>query len=193
MSVDRLRPFVRRLAERAEARAFNWMVTNEPTRDDYREAIHTFSGVYAQSAGLLAAEWYEAQDEDSRFQATMDDDMPDEKLDAIADWVFAGPQLPTNRGRLAAHRLVFDAARRTVFVNAADEGVAIARHEGAESCDKCIRAATAHRRDRHASSEDVDQFFHPSCEGLFVPVRSGVYEPPAHAVRRLAELNLANR
>lgn len=174
---------MRRLAERAEQRAYNWMLAKNPTRDDYREAIHTFSGVYATSAGLLAADWYEEQDEDSRFQASMDDDMAEEKLDSVADWVFAGPQMPENRGRVAAHRLVFDAARRTVFVNAADEGVAIARHEQADSCGKCIVAATLHPRDSHASSEDVDQFFHPRCEGLFVPVRSGVYQPPSHTQR----------
>lgn len=180
MSVDQLRPYVRRLAERAEQRAFNWMVAKNPSRDDYREAIITFSGVYAQTAGLLAAEWYNDQNKDSRFSAALDDDLATEKLDNVADWVFDGPQMPENRGRLAAHRLVFDAARRTVFAAAAEEGVAIARHEQAQSCSKCIVRATVDHRDSSASSEAVDQFFHPKCEGLFVPIRTGVYEPPSH-------------
>lgn len=183
MSIDSLRPFVRRLAERAEQRAFNWMVTNAPSRDDYRDAIPIFSGVYAQSAGLLAAQWYNDQAPEAKFTAHLDDDLAEPKLDNIADWVFAGPQLPENRGRLAAHRLVFDAARRTVFAAAAEEGVAIGRHEGAESCSKCIVAATLDVRDHHASSEDVNQDFHPKCEGLFVPARTGDYEPPQHTAK----------
>lgn len=181
MSVDQLRPYVRRLAERAEQRAFNWMTAKNPARDDYREAINTFSGVYAQTAGLLAADWYNRLNPDSKFTATLDDDLAEPKLDNIADWVFGGPQTPANRGRLAAHRLVFDAARRTVFAAAAEEGVTIGRHEGATSCAKCIVAATLETREQHASSEDVDQDFHPKCEGLFIPARTGDYEPPAHA------------
>jgi len=180
LSVDQLRPFVRRLAERAEQRAFNWMTANNPTRDDYRDAITLFSGVYAETAGLLAADWYEEQNRDSRFQARLDDDLAPVKLDNVADWVFSGPQTPANRGRVAAHRLVFDAARRTVFVNAADEGVAIGRHEGATSCAKCIVKATLDVRPQDASSEGVDQDFHPRCEGLFVPARKGPYQPPPH-------------
>ena len=183
MSIDKLRPYVRRLAERAEQRAFNWMVSKNPTRDDYRDAIVLFSGVYAETAGLLAADWYNKLNPDVKFTATLDRDMPDIKLDYISDWVFAGPQLPENRGRLAAHRLVFDAARRTVFAAAAEEGVTIGRHEGATSCSKCIVKATLDVREQHASSEDVDQDFHPKCEGLFVPARTGDYEPPAHTAK----------
>ena len=183
MAVEQLRPYVRRLAERAEQRAFNWMMAHNPSRDDYREAINLFSGVYAQSAGLLAADWYNRLNPESKFTATLDDDLAQEKLDNIADWVFAGPQSPQNRGRLAAHRLVFDAARRTVFAAAAEEGVAIGRHESATSCEKCIVAATLDVREQDASSEDVDQDFHPRCEGLFIPARTGPYEPPAHAVK----------
>lgn len=180
MSLAQLHPYVRRLAERAEQRAFNWMAAKNPSRDDYREAINTFSGVYAQTAGLLAADWYNSLNPDSRFTATLDDDLAQVKLDNVADWVFAGPQEPMNRGRLAAHRLVFDAARRTVFISAAQEGVAIGRHEGATSCTKCIVKATLDVRPQDASSEDVDQDFHPKCEGLFVPARTGPYEPPPH-------------
>lgn len=183
MSVDQLRPYVRRLAERAEARAFNWMMAKNPTRDDYREAIMVFSGMYAESAGLLAADWYNRLNPESKFTATLDTDLAEEKLDNIADWVFDGPQTPANRGRLAAHRLVFDAARRTVFAAAAEEGVAIGRHEGATSCSKCIVKATLDTREQHASSEDVDQDFHPKCEGLFIPARTGPYEPPPHAAK----------
>jgi hypothetical protein len=136
VSVDQLRPFVRRLAERASARTLNYMITRARTKDDLREAITTLSGVYAQSAALLAADWYEEQDRDSRYTAHADDDLAEQKLDDIVSWIFAGPQLPENRAKVAAHRLVFDAARRTVFVNADDEGVAIARHESATECRK---------------------------------------------------------
>jgi hypothetical protein len=183
VSIDTLKPFVRRLAERAEQRAYNWMAANDPDETDYRDTIVYFSGVYAEMAGLLAADWYNNQDADTpKFTARLDTDMPEEKLDNIAAWVFEGPQLPINRGRLAAHRIVFDAARRTVFAAAAEEGVGVARHEGATSCSKCVVRATLDPRDKKSSSEDVDQFFHPKCEGLFVPIRTGIYEPPSHAV-----------
>lgn len=156
------------------------MMVKNPTRDDYRDAMILFSGVYAQTAGLLAADWYNHLNPDSRFTATLEDDLAVVKLDNVASWVFDGPQSPLSRGRVAAHRLVFDAARRTVFVAADEEGVAIGRHEGATSCAKCIVAATLEVREQDASSEDVDQDFHPRCEGLFVPARTGPYEPPPH-------------
>lgn len=180
MSVDQLRPYVRRLAERASERAFNWMTATTRTPQDLLDALPTLAGVYASSAGLLAADWYAEQDRDSRFSVTMDDDLAPEKLTSAAYRTFAGPQRPENRAREVAHRLVFDAARRTVFVNAASEGVAIARHEPAGSCNDCIASATVHSVGRNASSADIEQFFHPTCEGLFVPVRGDAYEPPSH-------------
>jgi hypothetical protein len=181
VSVDQLRPFVRRLAERASARTLNYMATKARTAEEMQDAFATLVEPYAHSAALLTSEWYEDQgEEDSRFQALVDDDLAEKKLNDICAWVFAGPQLPENRARQAAHRLVFDAARRTVFVSADSEGVAIARHESSTECKDCQKAATRANRHRDAGSEGVDQFFHPFCEGLFVPVRGEMYTPPGY-------------
>ena len=191
MSVDALRPVVRRMALRAQDRATNWFVAGDRSVDDTAGALSAIVGVYANSAALLAADWYEDEDPDIRFDAILDEDMPEEKLASVAAWVFAGPQTPTSRIRVAAHRLVFDAARRTVFVNARNEGVAIARHELARCCDDCIARATVSARDRNSGSEDVDQDFHPGCEGLFTAVRSGIYAPPEYAREWRVRLNAA--
>lgn len=156
------------------------MLAGERSKEDTLEAWTTLAGVYASSAALLTADWYEKQNEESAFSAGMDDDLAPEKLSAITDWVFAGPQLPWSRAKVAAHRLVFDAARRTVFVNVAEEGVAMARHESAKSCHGCIASATVDPITPDNATADVEQFFHPTCEGLFVPVRKEVYEPPGY-------------
>lgn len=163
------------------SRTFNYMSATGRSRDDFREAMSQLAGVYAESAALLTADWYERQNPDSKYSAQADDDLAEEKLDAIAKWVFDGPQRPESRARVAAHRLVFDAARRTVFVNATEERVGIARHESAGSCDDCMRSSSLTTRDVSSGSEDVNQDFHPKCEGLFVPVRTGLWTPPSHA------------
>lgn len=183
MSIDQLRPLVRRLATRASERAYNWMLNGARTSADLLDAMPILASPYAQSVAILSSDWYQGQDEDSRFSAQMYDDLDPRKLANIADWVFSGPQLPESRARVAAHRLVFDAARRTVFVNAAEEGVAIARHESATECTRCRQAATTSVRHRGLGSGDVDQDFHPMCEGLFVPVRKDVWTPPDYALK----------
>lgn len=180
MSVDTLRPYVRRLAERASQRAFNWALTKQRSPEEMIEAFPALSGVYASSAALLAMDWYRQQDKGAKFQPHADADLAPEKIAAMSGWVFAGPQTPESRARVAAHRLVFDAARRTVFVNASEEGVGIARHESATECGDCRKAASTSVRHRHSGSGDVEQFFHPMCEGLFVPVRQDVWTPPDH-------------
>lgn len=180
MSVDTLRPRVRRFADSAANRVSNWMLMAERDAEALQSNLISVVGVYARSAALLAANWYNQQDNESDYRAFLDVDMPEAKLANVTGWVFKGPQLPENRARVAAQRLVFDAARRTVFVNAATEGVAIARHEQAKCCNQCISRATLTARDRNSSSEDVDQDFHPGCEGMFVPVRGELYAPPDH-------------
>jgi hypothetical protein len=194
VSIDTLRGPVRTLAQRSQDRIYNWMLSRAPvTVEDLQQNLFVLAGVYAQSAALIAADWYEEQDPDSRYAAFLDDDLPDEKLANMALWVFRGPQEPENRGRVAAHKLVFDAARRTIFANAATEGVAIARHESARCCNGCLVRATLTARDRNSSSEDVAQDFHPSCEGMFVPVRSGLYAPPEHTKEWRNRVLLARR
>lgn len=191
MTVDSLRPRVRRYADRAAERTFNWMLLADRDSEGLATNLISVVGVYARSAALLSVDWYNRQAPDADYRASiLDLDMPEEKLGNVAAWVFNGPQLPQNRARVAAQRLVFDAARRTVFVNAADEGVAIARHEQAKCCNDCIARATLTARDRNSSSEDVNQDFHPGCEGLFVPVRGELYAPPEHtkAWRKRVEL-----
>ena len=181
MSVDSLRDEVRQLAQMAENHAFGWMQAHMPSAEDLLVEIQEMVGVYADTAALLTADWYDELYPDSSYSAVMDDDLADEKIVNVANWVHAGPQLPENRMRVAANRIVFDAARRTVLVNAQSEGVALARDEEAKCCNTCIASATLGPKERRGRSDDVEQFFHPSCEGLFVPVRQGVWEPPSHA------------
>lgn len=179
-SVSTLLPYVRRLAKRAEERATNWALTHEPTVADLLEEIPGLVTPYASTAAVLAADWYDDLGSGSYFP-TQDLDLPEDKVANVASWVMAGPQLPESRLRLAANKLVFDAARRTILVSAEGEGVPVARHEEAQCCNKCMARATTWEIERTSSSHTSDQWFHPSCEGMYVPVRDGAYEPPSHA------------
>lgn len=182
--IEKLRPEVRRLAKRASIQTYNWMIRDTPTIEELREELPERVAVYTQSAALLAADWYNGIESDSRYFALPDEDLPDEKIANVAKWVHDGPQSPENRIKMAAHRLVFDAARRTVQVNALAEGVQVSRHEMAGGCDDCmVRAAM-----------DLDGEYHPGCEGLLVPNRNGSYEPPEYVQEwrlRVREAQLA--
>lgn len=193
MSVDSLRPLVRQLARNAEEHGYAWMIANEPSVEDLLVDLQEIVLVYADTAALLAADWYNSLNENSSYSAVRDHGLDEEKLANVASWIHAGPQLPENRIRVAAHKLVFDAARRTTLTNAAMEDVAIARHESAKCCTKCIARATTAAKHRKSRSDDVNQEFHPSCEGMFIPVRTGLYEPPDHAGEWRLRIKAARR
>jgi hypothetical protein len=181
VSVEQLRPLIRQLAHTAEIHAFNWMLQYEPTVEDLQIDIPEMLDVYVQSAALLAANWYNEQDDESTYFALPVEGIADDRLENTAAWVHRGPQRPENRMRVAAHTLVFDASRNTVYQNAKEEGVAIVRHEMGDACEDCATRATLAPKARNSSSEDISTDFHPSCEGMYVPVRRGVWEPPSHA------------
>ena len=181
MSVGALLVDVRLMAEQARDMAQAWMLAPDMTAEQVQDELSGMLGGFVGSASVFAAGWYNELNPESNFAADIDDDLPDEKIANVASWVFSGPQSPQSRIKVAAHRLVFDAARRTVQVNAMAEGVAMARHEDAGCCTKCMARATTVEKPRKGRSDDVDQFFHPTCEGMFVPVRKGLYEPPSHA------------
>lgn len=176
-----LRTQLRSLAAVAEQHATMWMLTHEPDEAQLLEDIPTMVGVYTSSAGLLAADWYNSIETDTKYYAVPHEEIPPERLVNIASWVHAGPQMPENRMRDAAYQLVFDAARNTVWVNAQNEGVAVARHETATDCGECIAKASTAPMAKNSSSDDLDRVFHPHCEGLFIPVRAGLWEPPKYA------------
>lgn len=178
--VSTLLPYVRRLAQRAEQRASNWILSTEPTAADVAEELPSLVRGYASTAAVLAADWYDELGAGSYFPV-QDNDLAEEKITNAAYWVMAGPQSPESRIRVAANKLVFDAARRTILVSAEGEGVPVARHEEAACCNKCMARATTWTLERTGSSHTSDQWFHPSCEGLYVPVRDGTYEPPEYA------------
>lgn len=184
---------VRTMALTAQHHAHAWMLTNEPTVEELLTDIPEMLRAYAQSAAIMAADWYNGLAGISSYFAKPDDDMPEEKIVNIAAWVHEGPQRPENRMAAAAHRLVFDAARRTVQVNALAEGVALARDEMADSCTDCQARATVDPKEKTGRSDDVDQFFHPSCEGMLVPVREGVYTPPGHTAQWRDRIAAARR
>lgn len=178
MSVDSLRVEVRQWAQTAEFHALAFMEDNEPDEPELAEAIPGFMDVYAQTAALLTADWYNSMDKESRYFARPFAEIAPERLAATASWVFKGPQTPANRMRSAAHGIVFDASRNTVVSNADTEGVAIVRHEHADACDDCAQLATKRPMARNSSSEGVGRDFHHHCEGLLIPVRRGIWAPP---------------
>lgn len=182
---------VRQLAEVAEQHAHAWVLNTTPTVDDLAVDIPEMVTVYTQSAALLAADWYNSQDPGSSYFAFPSYELPDDRVQNTARWVLQGPQEPHNRMRVAAHKLVFDAARQTVLLNSQTEGVAVVRHEGAAACTRCAVRATNAARARNSRSDDIDTEFHPSCEGMLVPVRTGIFEPPAHAREWRARMDLA--
>lgn len=180
MSIERLRPEIRELALTCEEHAYNWMLTYEPGAQDLLTDIPAMMVLYVQTAALLAADWYNDQNPESSYFAEPIDKIADERLENIATWVHGGPQRPENRMRTAANTMVFDAARNTIYQNAVNEGVAVVRYEYADSCNKCVARATTSRRAHNSRSDDLDREFHPSCEGMLVPVRRGVFEPPEY-------------
>lgn len=181
MSVDQLRPMVRQLAHTAEIHAYNWMVEEEPTISELLDGLPEAMAVYTQSAALLAADWYNSQDEESAYFAFPMEEIAPERLENTARWIFDGPQRPENRLRTAAFTMVFDAARNTVYYNAQTEGVSVVRHEQFNACNDCVARATTSPRARNSGSDDIATDFHHSCSGMFVPVRRGIYDPPSHA------------
>lgn len=181
MSANQLRSWVKQLAQTCEEHAYSWVLTHEPSTEELKTDLPEIVASYVQSAALLASDWYEEQDPESSYFAIPMDAIPDERLENAAVWVNSGPQRPENKIRVAAHKMVFDAARDTIYRNAQDEGVAVVRYEYADSCEGCVARATTSARARNSRSDDLAFDFHPSCEGLFLPVRSGLWEPPDYA------------
>lgn len=181
MSINELRPFIRQLAQTAEEHAYAWMLDNDPSPRELTSDIPVMLAAYRQSAALMAAEWYDKQNPNSSYQSFSVDDMADEQIENLATWVHKGPQSPENRLRLVANTLVFDAARETIWQNAQEEGVAVVRYEYADSCHGCVARATTEPTAHNSRSAELNRRFHPSCEGMLVPVRTGIWEPPSHA------------
>jgi hypothetical protein len=164
------------------------MATEQPAAEDLLLDLPELVAPYVQGAAILAADWYNNQDADSSYYADPDHGIADERLAATVGWIYAGPQRPESRIRVAAHTMVFDAARNTVWRNAEAEGVNVARQEMAESCQDCLARASVNPREKTGRSDDVARDFHPSCEGLFVPIRTGVYTPPDYLSAQSASI-----
>lgn len=179
MSVDDLRSHVGRLAEIGQAHTLTWFEDNDPSPDQIVEQLPEILDIYTEEAALLALDFYVEADPTSRFRASTSGLMPKERFEDLATWVFDGPQSPANRIAAAVHSAVFDAARDTVSGLAKDEGVAYVRDEEAGACDECMERATRVAKSRDSSVDDVVWERHTRCEFLFVPVRRGLYEPPA--------------
>lgn len=180
MSVEELLSPVDRVARIAQEGAYAWMVSFAPTESVLAGYMSDMVNVYCESAALLAADWYNGLDSDGYYVAIPYWNLSEDESAAISSWVFRGPQLPENQMRVVTHSLVYGAARRTIRRNAELENVAVVRHEKADSCGDCRYKAT---NVTIAKNEQTNLFndFHHSCTGMYVPVRSGVYEPPEHA------------
>lgn len=157
------------------------MTSFSPTAESLVDDIQDIVTVWCDSAALLAADWYNDLDSDSGYRAKGSWTLDRDSRTAIANWVMAGPQLPENRMRDVSRSLVYVAARKAIWANAEIEGVAVVRHEEANACGNCQIRATNKITPRNASSADVFRDFHHSCSGMYVPVRSGIYEPPEYA------------
>ena len=180
MSVGELLPLIDSLARVAQEGAYAWMVSFAPSELSLIEDMADIVNVYCDSAALLAADWYNGLDSDGYYVANPYWNLGEDERIAIASWVFRGPQLPENQMKVVTHSMVYGAARRTIRRNAELENVAVVRHESADSCGDCRYKATNVPIDKNAKV-DLFKDFHHSCTGMYVPVRSGVYEPPEHA------------
>lgn len=193
MSVGQLRPEVRHLATRASIHAYNWLLREQPDVDGIIEELPALIAVYTQSAAILAADWYNNQDAESSYFASPVEGIADARLQNTAHWILAGPQKPENRMRTAANTLTFDAARNTIYQNAQNEGVAVVRYEYADSCHQCVARATTSPRARNSRSDDVATDFHHSCEGMLIPVRGGLWQPPEYTREWKQRVDAARR
>ena len=170
------------IAEGAEWHAFGFVTQREPDVNDLTEALMDFMGVYCDTAALMAADWYNSRDAESKFFARPVSVVPPERAADTARWVFKlrdpKPLPLAKRVASATYSMVFDAARDTLGKNASEEGVAVARVEEPGACDDCVRLSTRRPKFRHSSSDDVSWERHQRCEFLFEPVRSGIWVPP---------------
>lgn len=181
MSIGDLLPLVDRLAVVAQQSAYTWMVAFAPTKFSLAEDINEITNVYCESAALLAADWYNGQDSDGYFNASPVWSLNEPQRYGIANWVFNGPQSPENQMRVMAHSLVYGAARLTIRRNAELENVSVVRYENSDSCGDCQLKATNVVIGKNDLLQNTMTDFHHSCTGMYVPVRSGVYEPPEYA------------
>lgn len=186
------------IAQGAEWHGYNYVLDNEPDLEDLTAALADFMGVYCQTAALLAADWYNSRDTDSRFFASPISVVPPKRATDTAVWAFRvlnpSPMGLAKRVAAATYSMTFDAARDTVSGNAATEGVAYVRVEEPGACDDCAQRATNRPKARNSSSEDVAWDRHQRCEFLFEPVRKGIWVPPDHArewAERIKEARLA--
>lgn len=196
MSVGELLPLIDQLAVIAEEQAYAWMVSFAPTELSLIDDIPDMIGTYCDTAALLAADWYNNQDADGVYSARPAWALGEQQRANISKWAFSGPQLPENQMRVMAHSLVYQAARLTIWKNAEIEKVAVVRHENADSCGNCRVRATNVVTERNSGFDGVFRDFHHSCTGMYVPVRSGVYEPPEHARswgEKIAKARLAGK
>lgn len=184
MSVEGLRGELRTIAQGAEWHGFNHMLDLEPDQESLADAIADFMAVYCQTGAILAADWYNNLDRESRYFARPVHVVPPERATDTAAWVFkrADADTETLAKRLASatYSMVFDAARDTVSANATQEDVAYVRVEEQGACNDCMSKATLVPRARNSRSNDISWERHQRCEFLFEPVRRGIWAPPAY-------------
>lgn len=170
-----------------EARAF--------ITDAYPALIDPF----LSAAGELTTQWYAEQPVtpvaagQSVFEPEPAPMIDKDRLAASARWALTQlDAMPALRG--SATRAVFDQSRTTVMVNVGRENVRWARHASADACGFCRMLATRtteadglYRSKRSATrvvtsrgSRKLGDRYHDHCGCLAVPVRDGVYEPPAY-------------
>ena len=148
---------------------------------------------YAQGAAEITAQWYTEMAPELDFRAKPVVDLPAERIEKTARWALYAPGngRPLNRVAGAAKRMVSDASRTTVLVNAEEEGVRWARLASSDACAFCrlmsTRGAVYHSDENALKSHD-------HCRCVAVPERGGArYRPPAYVAEWEEEYTAARR
>lgn len=137
---------------------------------------------YLKASGELTAQWYSEQPAApvrpgvGEFVPVPAPLLPADRLAVSGRWAILQSQ-PSAALSNSATRAVFDQSRLTVISNVERERVKWARHASANACAFCRLLAT---RGAVYGSKSKALKAHDACKCLAVPVRTGVYKPPAY-------------
>jgi hypothetical protein len=164
--VGNFQAIIGRLAALAGDTAANIM--REIDEADQAEAYAAAVDPHLSASSLITAEWYDSLS-DKPFAVTPAPPADLETLRYKAGWAATEPD-PAAALQGATDRLVYDASRNTVVLNAEREEVRYARHAQEDACAFCRLLATRgliyHSRESAAASHDL-------CQCVVVPERDG--------------------
>jgi hypothetical protein len=163
-----------------------------------KQALPEIVTPHAHVAAEITAQWYQEINPASAFEAVPVVDLAPERLDKSINWALYAPGDATPMDRMAgsSKRMVSDAARDTVTVNAAQEGVRWARYASANACAFCRLLATRTDNNLYQSQTSATTVvgrrgtqkqgdkYHDHCRCIAVPVPDGqTYTPPDYTAQ----------